>query len=100
MITKSERVTKGVLNRFTVEVLARLPKEPCMAVMADLLDDLAADMPISTGIGKILTSLTTIRRRFGLFEGQVDGVAGYAIPETSWEQAQYAASMYLEKHGL
>jgi hypothetical protein len=100
MITKSERVTKGFLSRFTVEVLARLPKEPGLAVMADLLDDLAADMPVRTGIGKILTALTQIRGRFGLVEGEVDGVAGYGLPATSWEQAQHAASMYLEKHSL
>jgi len=90
----------AAMSRATAEVLARLPKEPGMAIMADLLDDLAPTMAVTKGVGMILTALKRIRTRFGLFEGQCDNVPGYGIPETSWEQAQYAAAEYLEAHGL
>jgi hypothetical protein len=107
-MTKHVPRKDGVLSRNTVEVLARLPKEPGMAIMADLLDDVAAGLPVRAGIAMILTALARIRGRYGLFEGQVDvefegkvyGVAGYGIPSTDWERAQYAAATYLDKHSL
>jgi len=85
------------IGPFAFEVLACLPKEPCMAIMSDLVDDLVPEMKDMVGRGKVLSAIHQIRRKYGLFEGKCGKVAGYGVPATAWERTQFDTIRAMEK---